>query len=367
MGRTKQAAPQRIAVDPPNISQSNTRSRNRKRSAAHVAEEDAQLERRRIVRDQALAVRPKAKWTLPSWARFPLVLIMNMCLSSAMYSVSAPWMAGELAFVSKKYEGWTVLTGLLTWRGVELGLGWFGDYDSYDLMSLVIVQSFPPLYLLNSFYNVSSTTAITSVLIDALATYIPFRVLRPISAAHKISSVGSSSEEQVPNKEIVTDHFIQALVAILAAGIYSTTLYASYATFLPTTLVTYFNNIPSIAPAQSSTSISLLPKALLLGSAARSFMFTPAIALPHQEPVAFDPVTATFLETIWYNLWGWSAKTKMIIKRTALSASVIGMHTYLQVSATIADVEPTGAAIYSSVWAAAQLLVGLAFGLVGDV
>lgn len=114
MARTKQSAPQRLPIDV----QEQSQPVSRKRSASYAAKEDAELERRGDAgEDRALVVRHKSKSTLPAWARFPLVLLMNLCLSSVLYSVSAQWTAGELASVSKRYKGWTVLAGLLTWRG----------------------------------------------------------------------------------------------------------------------------------------------------------------------------------------------------------------------------------------------------------
>lgn len=247
-------------------------------------------------------------------------------------------------------------------HSAELALSWFGDYDSYDMVSLMVLSHYPPMYLLSAFYGVSTTTAITSLVIDGLATYIPFRLLRPVSVAHN-----ASSEDGIPSQDIITDPYIKALNIILAASIYSTILYASYMTFLPTTLVTYFNEIPTVLPAHMSTPISMFPVNLILGLASHSFIFTPAAALPQKKASGFDPATATFQETLWYNLWGFSDRTKMIIKRTAALAGVVGIYGLLQLWATIEGVEFTGAAVYSSVWATASLITGFVFNLVCDV
>lgn len=66
--------------------------------------------------DAASTIQPKLESKIPPWARFPLVLIMNLSLSSVMYGLSTRWTAGELASVSRHFEGWTVLAGLLGWR-----------------------------------------------------------------------------------------------------------------------------------------------------------------------------------------------------------------------------------------------------------
>lgn len=226
----------------------------------------------------------------------------------------------------------------------------------------MMLSHYPTMYLLSAFYNVSTSTAITSLIIDGLATYIPFRMFRQVSPAHR-----ASSEDGIPSQDIITDPYIQTLNIILAASIYSTTLYASYMTFLPASLATYFNDIPTVLPAHTSTPISLLPVNLLLGLAANSFVFTPAAALPRGRVSGFDPAAATFQETLWYNLWGFSERTKMIIKRTAALVGVVGFNGLLQLWGTIEGVEFTGAAIYSSVWAVASLITGVVFNLVCDV
>jgi hypothetical protein len=205
--------------------------------------------------------------------------------------------------------------------------------------------------------------------IDALTTYIPFRLLRPLSLAHASST--SSNSVAVPNREIVTDFPIQTLTTILAAGIYSVALSIAYATYLPVAFVTYFNNIPSIAAAHSSTPITLLPFTLILGLAARSFIFTPATASPPSladaKAAVFNPATASLAETFQQNFWNYSARTKIIIRRTSTLMLVSGVNTFVQVFVTIEGVEALGAALYASVWVAAAMVVGLSLGFVGNV
>jgi hypothetical protein len=206
-------------------------------------------------------------------------------------------------------------------------------------------------------------------MIDALTTYIPFHLLRPLSLAHASST--SSNSVAVPNREIVTDFPIQTLTTILAAGIYSVALSIAYATYLPVAFVTYFNNIPSIAAAHSSTPITLLPFTLILGLAARSFIFTPATAsspsLADAKAAVFNPATATLAETFEQNFWNYSARTKIVIKRTLTLMLVSGVNTFVQVFVTIEGVEALGATLYASVWVAAAMVVGLSLGFVGNV
>lgn len=224
----------------------------------------------------------------------------------------------------------------------------------------------PFLFLLHTFYDVPAWTAIISLAINTFTTYLPFRLLRPLSAAHTLS-LSSSSTRTVPNRDIITDCSVQALTTILAASIYSVVLYAAYSTYLPVALVTYFDDIPSVAAAHESTYITLLPFTLIAGLAARSFIFTPVTAIGADAAMEFDPVTANFWETLMYNVWGYSARTRVVIKRTVTLAILSGVNTFIQVFGTVQGVEPQGAAAYSALWVVAAALTGLALSVVGAV
>jgi hypothetical protein len=221
------------------------------------------------------------------------------------------------------------------------------------------------LYLLGAFYNVRPTTVISSLLIDTLTTYIPFRLLRPLSPAHAASA--SPQSVAVANREIVTDWSIQAATTLLAASIYSVVLYTAYVTYLPVYLVTYFSGIHSIAAAHSASPITLLPLTLLFGLASKTFIFTPAAAAPDAPAAAFDPATATLAETFWYNVWGFGAHSKVVIKRTLAVVMLSGVNTLLQTLVTVRGVEPAGAMAYSGIWAVAAGITGAVLGVVGAV
>jgi len=106
-----------------------------------------------------------------------------------------------------------------------------------------------------------------------------------------------------------------------------------------------------------------------MGYAARSFIFLPAVAQETTEEdrkwAAFDPQTATLSETLWYNLWGFTEKTKVVVKRTAALALISGINTFVQTFGTIEGVEAKGAIAYSGVWVAAAAFSGIALGATG--
>lgn len=173
----------------------------------------------------------------------------------------------------------------------------------------------------------------------------------------------------MPNRELITNLPLQVITTLLSASIISVTLYAANLSFLPSILVTYFDALPSIAAAYSATPISLLPSTLVLGLAAKSFIFTPSTAISPSlgKRRGFNPATASFWETLLHNVWGWDARTKCVIKRTALVAALVSGNTFVQSYMTVEGVEAFGAAAYSGVWAVAVALTGTALGFVGAV
>lgn len=120
-----------------------------------------------------------------------------------------------------------------------------------------------------------------------------------------------------------------------------------------------------------ATPISLLPFALILGLAARVFVFTPAAASTPStldaKRRAFNPAKASLAETFWWNLWGYDARTKAVIKRTAALVVVSAVNTFVQSLWTVEGIAWMGAGAWAGVWGTAALVTGGAFGLVGAV
>jgi hypothetical protein len=200
-------------------------------------------------------------------------------------------------------------------------------------------------------------------------TYIPFRLLRPLSLAHSASNTKYSVK--VPNNEILASTSISVYTTILAATIYATTLYTAYKTYLPVLFATYFSDIPTIEVAHTASTISLFPLAIFLGIAAKSLIFTPAVAavpsLAETKKDAFNPATASLGEHLVYNVWGYSKRTKVVIKRTASLMLVSGVNIFVQTFFTIEGVEAKGAIGFAAVWVLANAIAGAALGAVSAV
>ena len=79
----------------------------------------------------------------------------------------------------------------------------------------------------------------------------------------------------------------------------------------------------------------------------------------------FDPVEATLGETVWWNMWGYTAKTKVAILRTAMVMLETGVNTYLACTMTIYGIGATGAIAYAGVFVASAFFSGLGLGFVG--
>ena len=115
--------------------------------------------------------------------------------------------------------------------------------------------------------------------------------------------------------------------------------------------------------------MSTIPVTLAFGIAASVFIFAPFAATgpaPEDKSLQkFDPSNATLAETVRANFWGYTAKTKVVIKRTAVAVFVTAVNTYLACTMTIYGIQSAGAAAYAGVWAFAALCTGLGLGLVG--
>jgi hypothetical protein len=66
---------------------------------------------------------------LPRVVRFPLLVVLNLSLSALLYSITSDITTGDLALVSKTYNEWWQVTGLVGWKALELAVGWWGHYD----------------------------------------------------------------------------------------------------------------------------------------------------------------------------------------------------------------------------------------------
>lgn len=208
---------------------------------------------------------------------------------------------------------------------------------------------------------------LTNLAIETLATYIPFRLLRPLSPAHN----PEAPKGAVSNRSVINDWEVSVYNSFLAAGIYGLTVYGSFGTWLPVYLVTHFDGLRDISAAHNARLPFLIASFIPIGIAAKSFLFTPATGAKRDlgdiKRTAFNPETATLVETVEYNVWGYSKRTRTMIQRTATLATVVFLTSWLKVAQTVEGAESSGAAGWAGVWATAAMLTGTAFWWVGHV
>ncbi|KXX76943.1 hypothetical protein MMYC01_206143 [Madurella mycetomatis] len=295
-------------------------------------------------------VSPSRRARLPSLARFALVVILGFALSSLGQSLLALWTQNELASIAKPTGSRNEMAVLAAWRLLGLALGWFGNYDGYDLAALALLSHGPTTLLVSVFYGIRALTAGAYLGVDIVSAFLPFLLLRGLSGAH-------SAAPGVANREIVVDRGIQLLTSLHAALVYGVALFLASRT----------DGLPSFGFGTPTSQVL----SLLFGLAARTFIFTPLVATGRtpqdQKNADFDPVSATLGQTVAWNLWGYTTQTKVSIRRTAVAMLFTAVGTFLNTVMTVKGVEPYGAAVYASIWVAAALVTGLSLIYVGGI
>ncbi|KAL8796769.1 MAG: hypothetical protein Q9195_000852 [Heterodermia aff. obscurata] len=302
----------------------------------------------------------------PSTLRYLILVFSSFALSVAARTFSSYFVEGDLASVTRTIDDWPQISGFLGGRAVELALGWWGRYDGRAMMRKDILD----MKLILSqviFYGVRPTTILNNLSIDMLSVYIPLYFLRQNSVTHDARAPKSA----VSNRSVINDLRVQCYTSILAAGIYGVVLYLSLASWLPLYLVTHFDGVRSLQGAHEAAYPFVVLGVIPLGFAAKAFIFTPAMG---EKPdshdaknAAFNPQTATFWETVKYNVWGHSKRTRTLIQRTSTLIAFTGLYNWLQTYFVVEGAEFFGAAGWSGVWAAAASLTGIVFWWVGDV
>ena len=236
-----------------------------------------------------------------------------------------------------------------------------------DFAAFTFLSTVPYYYFLATFYVIRPTTVMTGLAIDTLVAYLPFYTFKVSSSIHSIRT----PKGVAANRSVINDFGVQAATSLFAAGIYAVVVFLSYATWLPIHLVLYFEGIRDISLAHNSNFPYLIASFLPIGFAAKVFLFTPAEAAKpdayDREIAKFNPETATLKETLMFNLFGYSNRTRTLMQRTTTLAVIGGLHTWLRTYITVEGSEILGAAGWSGVWSIAAVVTGLMYVWVGDV
>lgn len=247
-------------------------------------------------------------------------------------------------------------------------------YLDLDLAYLTLLNNVPHYFLLNTFYGIDFFTAILPLVIDIITITIPFALFRRLNSGH------ANPESKTENQLVVQDKSIQSLVTIFGSAVYTIVVYGCFKSWIPTYMVTHFDGLRSLSKAHDADVVMFLGLFLPLGFAASQFIFVPAIASPGNpgltdpyiapEKVPFNPQTATFSQTLAYNLGlseaGLTRRAEIVAKRTLILSACSFINSFVRAYVVIEGTEVFGALGWASVWALAAGLTGAGFAWIGD-
>ena len=215
-------------------------------------------------------------------------------------------------------------------------------------------------------YDIRRTTAFTSLTIDVASSALPFYLLRQLSPPNNSHAPRSA----VANQPVVSDVGARWFTAFAAAGLYGVVVYGSVRTWLPIFLITHFDGLRSLERVHEAIFGVIAISCVFTGYSAMTFIFAPSLgARPNSRDArmaAFNPATASFGETVWYNIWGHSKRTRTLIKRTFAAILASSGYSLLQTSLVVEGVEVTGAAGWAALWAVAHFSTGILLWWIGD-
>ncbi|KAJ5130497.1 uncharacterized protein N7515_006536 [Penicillium bovifimosum] len=302
---------------------------------------------------------PSRLASIPSPARFVLVVLSSLTVSSVLFTFTSSLTAGDLGPISKHLEEWWEVAGLIGWRAIEVGLAWILGYDGRDVASFLFLTHMPTYSLLTFFYGIRPTSALITIGVTIASTALPFALLRRPSRVHDLSHTPADA---IANRNILQDKTTTVLTTILAASIFTVVLYTSYATWLPARLVVHFEGLPDISAAHAGPAgfpalfLTLIPA----GWAARDFLFVSSTGYSTRatQSASCQGLTGSICRNTWGKL---STKTRILISRSIVLALGIQLNTIVQVAGTVRDVSVEGAATWGAVWAFASVVTGAAF------
>jgi hypothetical protein len=79
---------------------------------------------------------------IPSSLRHGFLVLSSLLLSSSLFSLTSPVTIGDSLFVSKQFEQWWQVGGLVAWRALELTLARILDFDGELLNFCIIITGY---------------------------------------------------------------------------------------------------------------------------------------------------------------------------------------------------------------------------------
>ncbi|PGH04981.1 hypothetical protein AJ79_06938 [Helicocarpus griseus UAMH5409] len=352
--------------------------------------------------DKSTALMSKSPNWLLCLARYAGIILSSLALSTILFSLSTCVTRGDLAWTSRHFNSWWQVGGLLAWRTVELTAAWLLGYDARDVASFMFLIHLPTQLLLSSFYGIRPTTLITVAAITLLSSSLPFLIFRNPSRVHQqhplprfcsysdarasttktiaTTAKGDTVVKDQPRPTILTDTPTTLYTSLVATAIYTVSLYTSFATWLPTYLVTHFDGLPDLRAVHAGSKgfVSLFLTLLPAGYMLRDFLFVNSVGAAHiaQQDAEFEAepdkklrglrkseeeerhgelLATTLYRKYWLTL---SVKTRELIARTLALAGMVLVNTIVQVVGTISGAEMEGAVGWGLIWTVATGITG---------
>lgn len=322
---------------------------------------------------------PQRASRLPRKLRFPILLFLNFCINSSLWSIAENFLSPELGAVSKVEDRDYLVLAHLVYRVAFLYFTWRANYDctcseplasrvtlltlrqGIDVSALAILTNAPYAYILSTYYEISTLTVANFATIEIISIAFPTLLLRPSSPLH-------NPKASLRNRFLLESFQVQNSTALLAIGVYVVVLWGAIkSAYLHPFLVTHFS-IRTLEDAYNETPVSLAIKVAPAGIAARTFLLNPSIAAQNgaETPVEpFDPATATLPETLRYNFWFFSKRTRTLLRQTGVITAFMLANT-IQRTMNLRETDATGAAGYASVWVFATWVTAAWWLWVGD-
>jgi hypothetical protein len=100
-----------------------------KKQTASSKKRTASSSTTRPARDLQAAAESNALMRIPSPARFLLVILSSMLMSSVLFTYTSSLTLGDLGPISKHLEEWWEVGVLIAWRFAEVGVAWVLGFD----------------------------------------------------------------------------------------------------------------------------------------------------------------------------------------------------------------------------------------------
>lgn len=191
---------------------------------------------------------------------------------------------------------------------------------------------------------------------------------------HAVHDPSKARADPTSKRDIIQDRQTILYTSVAGATIFAVIMYLSFSTWLPGFLVTHFDGIPDIRTAYAGPAglpiwiITLLPA----GYAARELLFVSSTGWSldregeehHRSEREGEYLVTSLYNRTWASL---SPKTRILISRTVVLATMTLLNTVVQVAGTIQGAEVVGATGWGAIWAVAALSIGTYFAWVTAV